>query len=153
MSELTVPNFYGPNDQLYFNDINFKFAFSAEGYWDEEMKNDKRYVKWMARHWFTNEAGETKNELLGTHKCTKDDLSDFYPVSKQSQETYDKLISDPKRGLLCLDWSQNLYLQGYYQDARFSTIDILLLPCNYIHTQYGWEGDTISNECIPNLEE
>ena len=57
MSELSIPDFYGIEDELLFNDMNFRVAFSVEGYWDEEMKADERYIKWMARHWFTNEAG------------------------------------------------------------------------------------------------
>ena len=58
MSELTIQNFYGPEDKLYFNDMNFRVAFSVEGYWDETSKTDTAYVKWMARHWHTNEEGE-----------------------------------------------------------------------------------------------
>ena len=57
MSELLIPDYYGVDDELYYNDIDFKVAFSVEGYWDEEMKADKRYIKWMARNWFTDEFG------------------------------------------------------------------------------------------------
>ena len=27
-------------------------------------------------------------------------------------------------------------------------IEIYLLPCNYLHTYYGYTGDSVSNECI-----
>ena len=29
-------------------------------------------------------------------------------------------------------------------------IEIYLLPCNYLHTYYGYTGDSVSKECIAN---
>ena len=32
------------------NDIKFRMAFSFKGYFDNEIKDDSRYVKWIVRH-------------------------------------------------------------------------------------------------------
>ena len=134
MSELTQKDHYGPLDKIYYNEMNFRMAFSVEGYWDKERKNDERYVKWMARWWFTTDEGVKSQIFLDLHDCTEEELNEFYPVAPGSQEAYYKIINDPKRGLYCIDWTDDMYIQGYYLDARFSTIEVVLLPCNYIHT-------------------
>ena len=35
MSELEQRDHYGPLDKLFYNEINFKMAFSVEGFWDK----------------------------------------------------------------------------------------------------------------------
>ena len=81
MSELTQKDHYGPLDKIYYNDIDFKMAFSVEGFWDKERKDDEQYVKWMARHIFAMHDGVRKENLLDIHSCTEADLKEFYPVS------------------------------------------------------------------------
>ena len=60
MSELTQKDHYGPLDKIYYNDIDFRMAFSIEGFWDNERKDDERYVKWMARNIFVTDDGVKK---------------------------------------------------------------------------------------------
>lgn len=56
-------------------------AFSVEGYWDKERKDSEEFVKWMAMHWFTDEDGNETETILDLHKCTQEELSEFYPVA------------------------------------------------------------------------
>ena len=57
MSELEQRDHYGTLDQVFYNDIDFRMAFSVEGFWDKERKDNEEYVKWMARHWYTTDEG------------------------------------------------------------------------------------------------
>ena len=57
MSEVERKDHYGPLDQVFYNDIDFRMAFSVEGFRDNERKDSEEYVKWMARHWYTTDEG------------------------------------------------------------------------------------------------
>ena len=56
------------------------------------------------------------------------------------------------RGLYCFDWDQHGDILsiwgGSSNDALYQRIEVDLLPCNYIHAQYGDVGDSIDPECI-----
>ena len=43
-------------------------------------------------------------------------------------------------------------MSGGWQFDNFGEIEVLLLPCNYIHQEYGDIGDTVSAECIADLD-
>ena len=49
---------YGPNDELDFQEFNFKFAVGVEGYFDRKPRHDPRYVKWLARVYYYDNAEE-----------------------------------------------------------------------------------------------
>ena len=57
--------------------------------------------------------------------------------------------------MVCLDWNDNdpYELIGFEFDDEATYIDIVLVPCNYIHTLGGYSEDSISPECIGDLEE
>ena len=57
--------------------------------------------------------------------------------------------------MVCLDWKDNdpYELIGFEFDDEATYIDIVLVPCNYIHTLGGYSEDSISPECIGDLEE
>ena len=58
ISEMTEKNFLDYNTRLDLNEINFKMAFSIEGYLDNEAKVDHRYVKYIVRMYgFKNGVG------------------------------------------------------------------------------------------------
>ena len=61
-----------------------------------------------------------------------------------------------KRGLWCFDFdalADELAIWGGGEsDASFQRIEFILVPCNYLHTQYGYEGDSIHKECNHSLE-
>ena len=49
VSEVIEQNFFDYKKRLNLGDIGFKVAFSVEGYKDNEMKDDPRYVKYFVR--------------------------------------------------------------------------------------------------------
>ena len=57
--------------------------------------------------------------------------------------------------MFCIDWDdldEPYQIQGYEFDNDYARLEIRVLPCNYIHTQMGFEGDSVSSECIRDLE-
>ena len=62
--------------------------------------------------------------------------------------------ADPNRGMFCLDWDkEDLLIYGNERKSEYQRIEILMTPCNYLHTELGFEGDSISDECISDLDE
>ena len=49
ISEIRERNFFDYQTKLDLTQINFKMAFSVEGYLDYELKDDPRYVKYIVR--------------------------------------------------------------------------------------------------------
>ena len=47
----------------------------------------------------------------------------------------DSLIADPERGLFCINYDEEeqLEIMGDFQDDNELSVDILFLPCNYVH--------------------
>ena len=72
ISELTDRNFYDLNTKLDLNAINFKLAFSVEGYLDKESKNDPAYVKILTRLRGIKQ-GVDYQEIIPFHLCTEED--------------------------------------------------------------------------------
>ena len=56
--------------------------------------------------------------------------------------------------MLCLDWNDEkpFRIGGRENDIEYARLDIVLTPCNYLHTMLEYKDDTISPECIPDLE-
>ena len=56
------------------------------------------------------------------------------------------------RGLYCFNWDQigdELSIWGgSSNDALYQRIEFGLVPCNYVHTQFGDSGDSIHPDCI-----
>ena len=58
---------------------------------------------------------------------------------------------DENRSFYCIDWTDDLEIYGdLAQDSSF--IEIFLLPCNYLFTEWGYTGDSIYEKCKWNLE-
>ena len=57
--------------------------------------------------------------------------------------------------MLCIDWKDDYPVEilGSEFDSDYSRLEVLLLPCNYLHTMLGYQGDSISDECVGSLEE
>lgn len=57
--------------------------------------------------------------------------------------------------MFCLDWNDDdpIELLGAERDDNFSRIDVILNPCNYLHTMLDHRDDSISSECIEDLQE
>jgi hypothetical protein len=63
-------DFYNQEDELDLNTINFKFAFSVEGYYDTKMKDDPRYVRMYLMLTNFYKDGNIDSISLPYHKCT-----------------------------------------------------------------------------------
>ena len=96
--------------------------------------------------------GVAFEDVLPYHNCTDADWAEFPPPSKASKDAFESITSDPKRGMFCIDWSKERLIYGNENNQNFQRIDILMNPCNYLHTHIGYEGDTIDPECIADLE-
>ena len=57
--------------------------------------------------------------------------------------------------MFCVDWNDNdpYEVLGKEFDDDFTRIELIFVPCNYLHTQLDYKEDTISPQCISNLEE
>ena len=63
------------------------------------------------------------------------------------------MTTNDARGLYCLDWAkEDMNLYGVSSADNFQRLEFNLLPCNYLHQQYGPSGDYIADECIADLK-
>ena len=53
--------------------------------------------------------------------------------------------------MYCIDWydEEPLTIGGEYEDDNYSEVDIILAPCNYVHTIGGYTEDSVHPECEP----
>ena len=93
------------------NKSGYRIAFSFEGEFDHELKDDPRYVKILARLWTQKNAVKSET-ILSYHKCTSEDLEEFYPLATKSRKLYNSIQNDPKRGFYCLDWTDDFLIYG-----------------------------------------
>ena len=49
ISEVKELNFYDSSERLNLNDIGFRIAFAVEGYLDGKLRDDHKYIKYLAR--------------------------------------------------------------------------------------------------------
>ena len=46
---------------------------------------------------------------------------------------------DPDRGMFCIDWEkEQIEIGGYDQEENYSRLEVVLVPCNYLHTFLGY---------------
>ena len=53
--------------------------------------------------------------------------------------------------MYCLDWEDEVedkLIYGHSKNDEYQRLDIVLVPCNYVHSYLGYEGDSISKECL-----
>ena len=65
------------------------------------------------------------------------------------------LRDDPDRGMLCIDWNDPdipIIVKGDEANDNYQRFEAVLLPCNYLHKQWGYNSDSIHPECEPSLE-
>ena len=78
----------------------------------------------------------------------------FAPPSRGHEDSFAMVKDDPKRGFFCLD-SDSFYdieLYGNENNANYQRLEISLVPCNYLHTRFGYDGDSIDSECIADKQ-
>ena len=65
--------------------------------------------------------------------------------------------SSPTRNLYCLDWDKfgdELAIWGVEDDEiSYQRFEFVVVPCNYVHTEFGDIGDSVSSECIPDRDQ
>ena len=122
-------------------------AFTFEGLRDDQMKNDPQFTKIHVR--LRNKVnGERNLKFLDHHKCTDEDFKEFYPLSAKHEIQFNEIINDEKRGFLCLDWTDDMFIYGGSEGTiDFQKLEILLFPCNSHNT--GFNATTaIADKCI-----
>ena len=57
--------------------------------------------------------------------------------------------------MVCIDWDDDepISIGGIQNDDNYQILDIVLVPCNYIHSQLGYTEDSVATECVPDLNE
>lgn len=108
-------------------ELDFKFAFGIQGYYDQQSKADPRYVKFEA-HYQTRKDGQRSDTVLEKHLCTAADYAEFYEPSdhfKSEINTVKQLET-----LWCLDDYSQVDLFGN-ENGDFGRLNILVLPCNF----------------------
>ena len=65
------------------NAINFRIAFTVEGYIDKKRKDDPRFVKYLVRLYGKKE-GKRFEWLVPYHECTKEDFELFDPIDPKN---------------------------------------------------------------------
>ena len=154
IAELKETNFYDFNTRVNFNDMGYKMAFTVEGYLDGKIKDDPRYVKLLARMFYITD-GETHEKILSLHKCTEEDWSEFPEPARGMEDQFADVKDNPDRGMYCLDTDEmeGLEIYGDEKNQQYSRLEVVLLPCNYLHVHLGYTEDVIHPECIANLEQ
>ena len=68
---------------MNLNDINYRIAFTVEGYYDGKRKDDPRFVKFLIRLYGQKE-GKSYERLVEYHECTKEDFDSFDPIDPKN---------------------------------------------------------------------
>ena len=152
VSEVTEKAFYDSSEKMNLNEEGFRFAFTMEGYLSNEVLNNPTHVKYLTRI-IGRKGGEWYEKILSYHKCNETDWEEFAPPSKVHADSWINIRDDPKRGFYCLDWDDEepLVIYGNENNDDYQRIDIALLPCNYVHAEFGDIGDFVHEDCIANL--
>ena len=121
------------------NDINFKFAWAVEGYYDNKRKNDPRFVKQLVKL-EKKVDGVRTFQILPFHNCSKSDFESFYPVNEKSRGPFENIQNDKDRGFYCLDDGPDLTVSGN-TPGDYQVIELLFMPCNVIvEDSYGFKS-------------
>ncbi len=90
---------------------------------------------------------------MNLHKCTDKDWNEFDEPARGMEDQVLAVKNDPDRGMYCLDQDQmeGLEIYGDEKNKEHARLELFLLPCNYLHTDWGYTEDTIHPECIGNL--
>ena len=119
INSLTIPAYYTAFDKIILDEINFKMAFTIEGFIERKMKNDPRYVKWIVRM-FGQADGEEYEKIIPHHKCTYEEIAAFSTPDPKDAETVEKFMADPDRGFYCIDYTDpDIYVWGEEVNAGY----------------------------------
>ena len=120
---------------------------------DYKIKDDPRYVKYIVRLRGARE-GRKFEKIIPFHKRTDADWAQFPPPETDSVDTINGIRADPARGMFCLDWdNKDLLLYGSDSKDEYQALEILMTPCNYLHQEYDFDGNSIYDDCRWDLNE
>ena len=56
--------------------------------------------------------------------------------------------------MFCIEWDADepIKIGGEWESDTYTNLDIVLTPCNYLHTLSDNYEDSVSSECILDLE-
>ena len=142
---------FDSSNVVTFREKGIRFAFGIEGFHDKELKDDPRYVKTMVRLWgFKN--GESYQQLFPYKKCTAEDFDELAPPTPEAAGLLESYKTSEKRRLYCLDWDKfgdELAIWGTEDiEISYQRLEFVVVPCNYVHTEFGDIGDYVRDECI-----
>ena len=69
-------------------------------------------MKWLFRL-YTRKDGVASQRELGSHICTDEDFSKFYPIEGYQESILEDIKRDPERGFFCIDEDEDLELELY----------------------------------------
>ena len=96
--------------------------------------------------------GEWYEQFIPHRKCTAEDWARFDPIIEENRGMYEKYKNDPSYYLNCIDWDnipdQDDIWGSNPDQNKHQWIEFVLVPCNYVHAEYGDVGDTIHEDCI-----
>ena len=133
LSEMTEKNIFDYNTRLNLNEINFKMAFSVEGYLDNQVRDDPRFVKYIVRI-FGKKNDVEYQEIIPFHKCTEDDWDQFLEPAMGMEDQINAVKTNPKRNMYCIDEFENFIIYGNEKNTEYQRIEVVLVPCNYLNT-------------------
>ena len=139
------------DEKVNLHEWGFQFAFAIEGYRDEQLKDDPRFVKGFAKM-RGKKQGKKFEKIIPYHKCTESDWENFPPPAQSAQSSLESYLEDPDRNLYCLDQEilrEEVTIWGTERDpSNYQQFQFLFTPCNYINS----DDDFVSDECIPDLQ-
>ena len=151
VNDSKIDGYFPSSETVNLNEIGWRMAFSIENMETRKQIRDPRYVKWIVRLYKKHPEGLTEQHLP-FHRCTTEDLAQFYPLARSAKDEFKSLTEDAHRGLFCLDsWPEDMYIGGDFSSADYQSLDFILTPCNYIHNEMSNYGDKPTPECIPDL--
>ena len=88
--------------------------------------------------------------VLSYHKCTDEEYEEFQPIKQTAAGLLKEIRENPERGMYCIEWNDDdpIKLYGTGHEDDFARIDVIFVPCNYLHTMLDYKGDTIHPECV-----
>ena len=147
ISTFTVEGAIDPEDKFNFRDNGLKFAFGIEGFIDQELKEDSRYVKYFARLYGFKD-GVTYEKFIPVHHCTSEELDEFATPVSESVGLINAFKTQPKRNLYCIDWEKygnEIEIWSTENDeSSYQRFEYVLMPCNYVHAELGPTNDTVA---------
>ena len=56
--------------------------------------------------------------------------------------------------MFCIDWNDDepIVITGHEYDSDYTAFDVLYVPCNYVHTMFNYQGDSIYPGCVEELD-